>query len=190
LRNLGDAPDLDAAASYHLPIEDALDFIALNPALRPLGSMPEDHVMRHLSFAHGEKDIGGMSVSARTPPIEFESDVKDRRLILYVHQGKAVNASHSRLTVLQADGRPLPVWVSTMSDGCIVADIPEGTEHLDLKIIFHSGQQPDTETVIRAYLPSGEIVVKSRETPGKPEALDFNDQLKRSRKERVIPDFW
>ncbi len=131
--------------------------------------------------------VASVRNSASAPPLQVETEVSGRHVILQVRESSTGKASHHDFTVLQADGRPLPRWVSVLPNGCIVADLPEGADRLDLKIIVHSADEPGTEAYVAVQLPGGEIVLAAKQAQPEQRAFKFLDQLKRSRLERSPP---
>ncbi len=128
-------------------------------------------------------DAGGTHNSASTRELGVDTELSGRHLIMQLHGDKAHVTAHSEFSVLQADGRPLPRWVSVLPNGCVVADVPEGTDRVALKIVIHSDGQPDREARVTVSLPDGNIAIASGDVQPSHKGLKFLDQLKRSRLE-------
>lgn len=116
-------------------------------------------------------------VADQTAQLVVESLVRDRSLIVQLsvmHSDRAV----VEYRVLQANGRPLPDWLSQGRDGLLIGHVPANIETVSLRInaVFSDGSIETREVVIRTS--TGEIRPLLGERAEAPSL--FADQLRAS----------
>ena len=125
--------------------------------------------------------LGRAAQSISTPTFQFEVEAQSQLLIVQIRDSSGA-ALTDEVKILQADGEPLPIWVTRGPQGSLFAQVPEGTDCIRIKIVQEDGQDLlSTETFVTIYASSGEIIAEPRTLAENSNTLTFLEQLKRVR---------
>jgi len=125
--------------------------------------------------------IEGAAQSLSTPAFQFEVEAQSQLLVVQIRDPSGA-ALTDEVEILQADGEPLPIWVTRGPQGSLFAQVPEGTDCIRLKIVQEDSQDlVSTETFVTIYPSSGEIIAEPRALAENSNTLTFLEQLKRTR---------
>ena len=123
----------------------------------------------------------GAAQSISTSEFQFEIDAQNQLLIVQIKDPSGA-ALTDEVEILQADGEPLPIWVTRGPQGSLFAQVPDGTDCIRLKIVQQDSQDlTSTETFVTIYPSSGEIIAEPRTLAENSNTLTFMEQLKRIR---------
>jgi hypothetical protein len=127
-----------------------------------------------LRFAIGDSGIEHSQIGQ----LIVETLVRERILLINItNTFEQVGDGLVEYRVLQADGKPLPGWLSRADDGVLMGEHPANVEVLELKVIAIRGDGSTIVREVRIDTNTGEILpldrVQRSEAP-----LMFGDQLR------------
>ena len=101
---------------------------------------------------------GGTESSSGGGQLIVETLVRERQLLIQVSNTFAAVGLHvSEYRVFQADGRPLPSWLSTAEGGLVLGEAPPSEETIQLRVIAILDDDSTEERYVTIQTRTGEI---------------------------------
>ena len=123
-------------------------------------------------------ELNQRDADANNGQIVIETLIRDRMLLVEISDSLPDDSEQRGYVIRQADGRPLPQWISIAQNGLLLAQVPAGANTLELQVTVENGKgDPITRTVM-IQLTTGEV----KESTTKESRVPlFDEQLRQRR---------